>query len=70
LKQILDRGIRGPRADHSASENPIGIETLEGGDLRGRDVDHSASENPIGIETIDYRVEPSCCSITAHQKTQ
>jgi len=37
--------------DHSASENPIGIETYEA-DLQARRwFDHSASENPIGIET-------------------
>jgi len=37
---------------HSASENPIGIETSERGWLQTWiSGNHSASENPIGIET-------------------
>ncbi|KUK69684.1 MAG: hypothetical protein XE11_1753 [Methanomicrobiales archaeon 53_19] len=39
--------------DHSASENPIGIETLRDPESAGGPLqDHSASENPIGIETV------------------
>jgi len=36
---------------HSASENPIGIETFFVLIDQVADHDHSASENPIGIET-------------------
>jgi len=38
--------------DHSASENPIGIETQGiSAQIDPRLLYHSASENPIGIET-------------------
>ena len=47
---------------HSASENPIGIETFRWYTSRRWSVNHSASENPIGIETtlrIDGKTPPA-----------
>ena len=52
---------------HSASENPIGIETMfDAGFPDSVNCDDSASENPIGIETrADYFLSGWHLKITA-----
>ena len=49
---------------HSASENPIGIETWGALAVSTVFCDHSASENPIGIETMGRVITATSVSVS------